>query len=98
MCGGSLTFATRMEGVSKYDALPVLLNKSGTLAQYFLFCKIRCISCAISGICGDLWRTTVPAGGHHGPVHTGRGCHLLEKTMPNSRRYSDYDTLQSSKT
>lgn len=99
MCGGFPTCATKMEGVSKYEHHYLHLHlHSGHLAynkylcpknkDCYVMCKFRCIPGAISGICGYLWRTPVPTGDLHGPVHPGGGHHLLEEAMPTGRRYT----------
>lgn len=51
-----------------------------------ILCKFRCIPGALSGICGDLWRTPVSAGDDCRPVHQGGQHHLLEEAMPAGRR------------
>ena len=65
--------------------LPVT-NICGTEMYSCILCEFRSIPGAISGICGDLWSTPVPAGDNHRPVHPGGRHHLLEEDMPAGRR------------
>lgn len=46
----------------------------------------RCIPCALSGVCGDLWHTSVPAGDQCRPVHPGGQYHLLEEAVSTGTR------------
>ena len=81
-----------MEEVSKCDAHYLLLKLC--TGNRCILCEFRCIPGAISGVCGDVWRTPVPAGDDYGPVHPGGQHHLLEEALPSGRRYAFGDLLR----
>lgn len=73
-------------GGGKLKAHSVSHKICAAIMNIFLHSTFRRIPCALSGVCGDLWHTPVPAGDQYRPVHPGGQYHLLEEAVSTGTR------------